>query len=105
MDYFYERNIVEIKNEYTTFLINIITPFVYEGIRSVYSFALNAHNEFIEKGNKVKISIRMRGREITHLELAKEMMENILKATEEFSKPEVNPRLEGMQMVVILVKK
>ncbi|ARF09860.1 hypothetical protein Indivirus_4_32 [Indivirus ILV1] len=50
MDYFYERNIVEIKNEYTTFLINIVTPFIYEGIKSVYSFALNAHNEFIERG-------------------------------------------------------
>jgi len=50
MDYFYERNIVEIKNEYTTFLTNIITPFIYEGIRSVYSFALNAHNEFLERG-------------------------------------------------------
>jgi hypothetical protein len=50
MDYFYERNIVEIKNEYTIFLTNIITPFVYEGIRSVYGFALNAHNEFLEKG-------------------------------------------------------
>lgn len=50
MDYFYERNIVEIKNEYTTFLTNIVTPFIYEGIRSVYSFALNAHNEFLERG-------------------------------------------------------
>ncbi len=50
MDYFYERNIVEIKNEYTTFLVNIITPFIYEGIKSVYAFALNAHNEFIERG-------------------------------------------------------
>lgn len=50
MDYFIERNIVEIKNEYTTFLINIMTPFIYEGIRSVYQFALNAHKELVEKG-------------------------------------------------------
>lgn len=50
MDYFVERNIVEIKGEYTTFLINIMTPFIYEGIRSVYQFALNAHKELIEKG-------------------------------------------------------
>ena len=50
MDYFYLRNITEIKEEYTTFLINIMTPFIYEGIRSVYSFAMNAHKEFLEKG-------------------------------------------------------
>ncbi len=61
--------------------------------------------EFIKKGHKVKVSIRMKGREITHSDLAKTMMVNILKDTEEFAKPEVNPRLEGMQMVVILVKK
>ncbi|MCJ7637158.1 MAG: hypothetical protein MUO21_06675, partial [Nitrososphaeraceae archaeon] len=50
MDYFYERNIVEIKNEYTTFLINIITPFIYEGIKSVYAFSINTHAEFNERG-------------------------------------------------------
>jgi hypothetical protein len=50
MDFFYLRNITEIKDEYTTFLISIMTPFIYEGIKSVYSFAVNAHNEFIEKG-------------------------------------------------------
>ena len=61
--------------------------------------------EFIEKGNKVKISIRMRGREITHRDLADKMMVDILRETDEYAKPEVNPRLEGMQMVVTLIKK
>ncbi len=61
--------------------------------------------EFIEKGNKVKISIRMKGREITHQDLAEKMMQDIFRDTEEFAKPEVRHRLEGMQMVVILVKK
>lgn len=50
MDYFYLRNITEIKEEYTTFLINLMSPFIYEGIKSVYSFAMNAHKEFLEKG-------------------------------------------------------
>lgn len=50
MDYIYERNITEIKLEYTTFLMNILTPFIYEGIKSVYVFALNAHTEFVERG-------------------------------------------------------
>ncbi len=61
--------------------------------------------KFIENGDKVKISIRMRGREITHLDLAKTMMADILVKTENFAKPEMNPRLEGMQMVVTLVQK
>jgi len=44
------QNITEIKNEYTTFLTNILTPFIYEGIKSTYSYAIDVHNKFIEKG-------------------------------------------------------
>lgn len=61
--------------------------------------------KFVEHGDKVKVSVRMKGREITHLDLAKEMMKNVLLQTENFAKPEANPRLEGMQMIAILVKK
>jgi len=60
---------------------------------------------FIENGDKVKISVKMRGREITHIDLAKEMIQNILIQAAEFSKVEMEPRLEGSQIVVILVKK
>jgi translation initiation factor IF-3 len=70
-----------------------------------YNTKIRHTKEFIEKGNKTKISIRMKGREITHRDLAEKMMVEILKDTEEFAKPEMNPRLEGMQMVVILIKK
>jgi translation initiation factor IF-3 len=70
-----------------------------------YDTKIRHTKEFIEKGNKVKISIRMKGREITHRDLAEKMMVDILKDTEEFAKPEVNPRLEGMQMVTTLIKK
>ncbi len=62
-------------------------------------------SKFIEHGDKVKISVRMKGREITHLDLAKEMMQNILTQTENFAKPEFTPKLEGMQIIAILVKK
>jgi len=70
-----------------------------------YDTKIRHTKEFIEDGNKVKISIRMRGREITHRDLAEKMMAGILVEVESFAKPEVNPRLEGMQMVVVLVKK
>ena len=61
--------------------------------------------EFIEKGNKVKISIKMKGREITHRDIAEKMMQNILLITQDFAKPEFKPKLEDMQIVVILIKK
>ena len=50
MDPIYMQNITEIKNEYTTFLTNIITPFIYEGIKSTYTYATEVHNKFLEKG-------------------------------------------------------
>jgi translation initiation factor IF-3 len=70
-----------------------------------YDTKIKHTKKFIEKGNKVKVSIRMKGREITHRELADKMMQNIVSDVEEFAKPEVNPRLEGMQMVAIFIKK
>ena len=70
-----------------------------------YDTKIRHTKEFIEKGNKVKISIKMKGREITHRDLAEKMMQDIVNDTSIFAKPEVNPRLEGMQMVVVLIKK
>ena len=70
-----------------------------------YDTKIRHTNEFIEKGNKVKISIKMKGREITHRDLAEKMMQDILLDTSAFGKPEFTPRLEGMQMVVVLIKK
>lgn len=70
-----------------------------------YDTKIRHAKEFIEKGNKVKISIRMKGREITHREIADKMMQGIVQETEIFAKPEQNYKLEGMQMIVILIKK
>ena len=70
-----------------------------------YDTKIRHTKEFIEKGNKVKISIKMKGREITHRDLAEKMMQDIVNDTSIFAKPEVSPRLEGLQMVVILIKK
>jgi translation initiation factor IF-3 len=70
-----------------------------------YDTKIRHAKEFIEDGNKVKVTIRMRGREITHRDLAEKMMARLVIEVEPFAKPEVNPRLEGMQMVAILIKK
>ncbi len=70
-----------------------------------YDFKMRHTKEFIEKGHKVKISIRMKGREITHRDIAVKMMQDIMLDTEEYAKAEVPPKMEGMQMITILVKK
>lgn len=61
--------------------------------------------KFVAKGNKVRLSIRMKGREISHIEIAKAMMSEIIEKASIFAKVESNPKLEGMQIVVIFVKK
>ncbi len=68
-----------------------------------YDVKIKHTKEFIAKGFKVRVSIRMKGREITHREIAEKMMNNILLETSEFAKAEYGPRLEGMQLVVILI--
>ncbi len=60
--------------------------------------------KFIEKGDKVKISIKLKGREMTHLELAEKMMINVAEDVALVSKFESRPRMEGRQMIGILVK-
>lgn len=48
MTHFYERNIVEIKKEYTKFLSNIITPLIYEGIKNIYTKSIETEKIFEE---------------------------------------------------------
>jgi hypothetical protein len=52
MPHFYERNIIEIRNEYQTFLIKILTPLIYEGILSIYNDSQNYHKDLKEKSKK-----------------------------------------------------
>ncbi len=49
MSHYYEKNIVEIKNEYTDFLINILTPTIHEGIKSIYDKSLKIEESFKQK--------------------------------------------------------
>jgi len=49
MVHFYEKNIVEIKNEYTRFLTDIITPLLFEGFRSIYNDSLKIEEKLLEK--------------------------------------------------------
>jgi translation initiation factor IF-3 len=68
-----------------------------------YDIKIKHTIKFIEKGDKVKVSIKLKGREMTHMELAHKMMASVTEDVSEFAKFESTPRLEGRQMIGILV--
>ena len=62
-------------------------------------------NEFLKDGDKVKISIRIRGREIGHSKVGMQIMEDFAKATEEFGTVDKQPKMEGKSLVMFLAPK
>ncbi|MCX7945161.1 MAG: translation initiation factor IF-3 [Deltaproteobacteria bacterium] len=60
---------------------------------------------FIQDGNKAKVTIVFRGREMQHIEIAQPMVNKIIKETEDIAKVEVPPKLEGRSIVMLLTKK
>ncbi len=70
-----------------------------------YDIKIKHAIKFIEKGDKVKISIKLKGREMTHLELADKMMASVAEDVSSIAKFESNPRMEGRQMAGTLIKK
>ena len=57
---------------------------------------------FLQEGCKVKLRVRFRGREITHLEVARDLLGRIAADLEDVGRVEENPRLEGRTMLMIL---
>jgi len=64
-----------------------------------------AIQRFIECGDKVKITMRFRGRELAHHEVGMEVLTRLRETFEELAKVEQIPRLEGKQMIMVLVPK
>ena len=67
-----------------------------------YNFKLKNARKFLEKGDKVKFTVRFKGREMQHTHLGKELMVRIVNDTASFGKIEVDPKLEGRQIVMII---
>ena len=67
-----------------------------------YNFKLKNSQKFLQKGDKVKFTVRFKGREMQHVYLGKELMDRIKKDIIEVGKVEAEPRLEGRQMVMII---
>lgn len=70
-----------------------------------FDFKVKHAERFLGEGDKVKVLITFRGREIMHQELGRAMMERVVKALEPHSIIELNPKMEGRSMVAILAPK
>ncbi|HEY1266485.1 MAG TPA: translation initiation factor IF-3 [Candidatus Binatia bacterium] len=60
---------------------------------------------FIERGQRVKVSVLFRGREITHPELGRNMLNSVVGQVQDIAKLDIPPRLEGRNMAMLLVPK
>ncbi len=59
-------------------------------------------HRFFEEGDKVKITLRFRGRELAHPELGMKLLQKVKADFEPVAKVEYEPRMEGRQMIMIL---
>ena len=70
-----------------------------------YDVKMRNVNKFIENGDKVKVTLRFRGREMAHQELGMNLLKRVQDDVAEFAKVEAFPRLEGRQMLMVLAPK
>ena len=67
-----------------------------------YNFKIKNAQKFLEKGDKVKFTVKFRGREMQHTHLGDKLMDRIINDTAELGKVEVKPKMEGRQIVMIV---
>ena len=67
-----------------------------------YNFKLKNAQRFLQKGDKVKFTVRFKGREMQHTHLGNELMVRIINDTISLGKVEVHPKLEGKQIVMVI---
>ena len=67
-----------------------------------YNFKIKNANKFLEKGDKVKFTVRFKGREMQHTDLGNKLMDRIITDTAKLGKVEVQPKFEGKQIIMII---
>ena len=67
-----------------------------------YSFKIKNAQKFLTKGDKVKFTIRFKGRELQHTNLGMDLMRRIMEDTKVVGKTEQNPKFEGKQMTMVI---
>jgi translation initiation factor IF-3 len=67
-----------------------------------YDVKMRNVTRFLEDGDKVKVTLRFRGREMAHQELGREVLERIAADAEDLGKVESMPKMEGRQMIMVI---
>jgi|TARA_B110000881_G_scaffold206433_1_gene209748 translation initiation factor IF-3 len=67
-----------------------------------YEFKVKNAKKFISKGDKVKFTIRFKGRELQHSHLGRELMDKIKADMNEVGKVELHPKFDGKQMIMVI---
>jgi translation initiation factor IF-3 len=67
-----------------------------------YEVKMRSVSKFLGEGDKVKVTLRFRGREMAHLELGRELLERIAVDIEPIAKIESMPKMEGRQMIMVV---
>ena len=67
-----------------------------------YNFKIKNAQKFLEKGDKVKFTVKFKGREMQHTHLGNKLMDRIINDTAKLGKVEVSPKFEGKQIIMIV---
>jgi len=67
-----------------------------------YNFKLKNAKKFLSKGDKVKFTVKFKGREMQHVDLGKDLMNRIIEDTKDVGKIETHPKFEGRQMIMVI---
>ena len=67
-----------------------------------YNFKIKNAKKFLNKKDKVKFTVKFKGREMQHINLGKDLMNRIIIDTKEVGKVETHPKFEGRQMIMII---
>jgi len=67
-----------------------------------YDVKMRNMRRFFEHGDKVKVTLRFRGREMAHQELGAQLLQRVKEETDAIAKVESEPKLEGRQMIMVL---
>ena len=70
-----------------------------------YQVKMRNVQKFLNAGDKVKVTLRFRGREMAHQDLGANVLTRVRKETDEFAKVEALPKMEGRQMIMVLAPK
>ena len=70
-----------------------------------YQVKMRNVQKFLDAGDKVKVTLRFRGREMAHQDLGANVLTRVREETDDFAKVEAMPKMEGRQMIMVLAPK